>query len=55
VLLDHLTEITSFYISNTLNVFATASIDGYINLYTFPSNYLFRSIKLQANICANSV
>lgn len=46
LLLDHADEITSIYISNILNVFATSSLDGYINLYTFPESKLFRSIKL---------
>jgi WD40 repeat protein len=46
LLLDHTEEITSVYVSNILNIFATSSLDGYINLYTFPESKLFRSIKL---------
>jgi WD40 repeat protein len=46
LLLDHTDEITSIHVSNILNIFATSSLDGYINLYTFPESKLFRSIKL---------
>ncbi len=55
MLLDHHSEITSMFVSYNLNVFASASIDGHVNLYTFPSNILFRSIKLQENLPANYV
>jgi WD40 repeat protein len=46
LLLDHTDEITSICISNVLNIFASSSLDGFINLYTFPESKLFRSIKL---------
>ena len=45
-LCDHTDEITSIFVSNTLNIFATSSIDGFVNLYTFPKSKLFRTIKL---------
>ena len=37
-------EITSVYYSSELSIFASASKDGYLNLYTFPKYKLFRSI-----------
>ena len=48
-LFDHYSEITSIYISNTLNVLATSSLDGFLNLYTFPKGKLYRSIKSENN------
>jgi WD40 repeat protein len=54
-LYDHTQEITSICVSNMLNIFASGSLDGYINLYTMPSNRLFRSIQLKENITADYV
>lgn len=54
-LYDHYSEITFISVSNSMNVYATSSSDGYINLYTFPSNRLFRSIKLPDNLTADYV
>ncbi len=55
VLYDHSQEITFISVSNVLNVLATSGLDGFVNLYTFPNNKLFRSIKLKDNIPADYV
>jgi hypothetical protein len=47
---DHNKEITFISVSNSLNVVATSSLDGYVNLYTFPGNRLFRSVYLIGDI-----
>lgn len=52
---DHSSEITYISISNVLNVYATSSLDGFVNLYTFPSNRMFRSIQIQDNFTADYV
>ena len=44
IIYDHSNEITYISCSDTLNVIATASIDGLANLYTYPQIKLFRSI-----------
>jgi hypothetical protein len=54
-LFDHYSEITFISVSNSMNIYATSSLDGYVNLYTFPSNRLFRSIKLPDNLTADYV
>jgi hypothetical protein len=54
-LYDHTQEITFISVSNSLNIFATSSLDGYVNLYTFPANRLFRSIKIKDNFTADYV
>ena len=46
VLYDHNEEITSISINETLNMFATSSIDGYIHLYILPTFSLVRSIQI---------
>ena len=46
----HSDEITSISINTNLNMFATVSKDGYLNLYIMPSFSLVRSIKLSAKI-----
>ena len=45
----HNDEITSININDNLNMFATSSLDGYINLHILPSFDLIRSIKI--SIC----
>ena len=42
----HNDEITSININNNLNMFATSSVDGYINMHILPSFDLVRSIKI---------
>ena len=44
ILNDHYSEISSIAISNTINVVATSSFDGYVNVYTFPDTKIFRSL-----------
>ena len=54
-LFDHNKDISNIFISNTLNVLATACIDGFVNLYTFPNFHFLRAIKLDNNITADYV
>ena len=42
----HNDEITSININDNLNMFATSSLDGYINMHILPSFDLVRSIKI---------
>lgn len=49
----HYDEITSININDNLNMFATSSLDGYINLHTLPSFELVHSIQI-CNININS-
>ena len=42
----HYDEITSININDDLNMFATSSLDGYVNLHIFPSLELVRSVKI---------
>ena len=44
----HLTEINAININNELNLWISASIDGIINLYTFPAFKLVRSKKIKS-------
>jgi WD40 repeat protein len=44
ILYDHSNQITSIAISNTLNAFASSSMDGYVNIYTLPDAKILRSI-----------
>ena len=43
--INNTSAITDVVDSNTMNIFASASYDGFIDLYTIPSFRLFRSIK----------
>lgn len=54
-LVDHNTEISYIFISNSLNILATSCVDGYVNLYTFDNFHFLRSIKLPNNVSANYV
>ena len=45
-LYSHSDEITSININDNLNMFATSSLDGYINLHILPNFELVRSIKI---------
>ncbi len=46
---DHNNEILSLYYCSELSIFASASKDGYINLYTLPKYKLFNSIFIEPN------
>ena len=41
--------ITSLFYNDNLNIWGSASYDGYINIYTFPSNKKITSIKVDSN------
>ena len=47
---DHLNmPITSIYFNDNLNLWGSASYDGYVNIYTFPTNKKISSIKVESN------
>ena len=46
ILFLHKDEITSININDNLNMFATSSLDGYVNMHILPSLDLVRSIKI---------
>ena len=48
---DHLTAISDINCSSDLNLWISASVDGYINLYTLPLSKLIRSIKVDTPYC----
>ena len=50
-IIDQMTEISHIYCNNELNIWASASIDGYINIYSFPLCKLFRCIKVPTKNC----
>ena len=52
---DHLNLISSIESNYQLNVWASASIDGYINLYTLPSCKLINSFKLETKYSLNNI
>ena len=54
VLYDHNDLITSISINETLNMFATSSKDGYINIYLLPSCKMIRSILISSKLDYNS-
>ena len=47
---DHSDEITSISINDTLNMFASASMDGYIMIYILPTFVLVNSIQITQTI-----
>ena len=51
----HSDEITSISINNTLNMFTSASKDGYIMLHILPNMELVRSIKINLNNNKNKI
>ena len=51
----HNDEITSISINDTLNMFATASMDGYIMLYILPSFILVGSIQISKKISETEI
>ena len=48
---EHMSAISHIDCSTELNLWASASIDGYINIYTLPLCKLIRSIKVPTNKC----
>ena len=48
---DHLSAISDINCSNELNLWVSASVDGYINLYTLPLSKLVRSLKVDTQYC----
>ena len=48
---DHTSEISHIDCNSELNLWASASIDGYINIYTSPLSKLIRSLKIPATKC----
>jgi WD40 repeat protein len=45
---DQLSEISHIHVNNELNIWLSATLNGYINLYTIPSFKLIRSLKTKA-------
>ena len=45
---DQLSEISHIHVNNELNLWLSATLNGYINLYTIPSFKLIRSLKTKA-------
>ena len=48
---DQMSEISHINCNNELNLWASATVDGYINIYSFPLCKLFRSIKIPTKKC----
>ena len=48
---EHISQISHINCSNELNIWSSATIDGYINIYTLPTCKLTRSIKVSTNKC----
>ena len=48
---EHMSAISHIDCSSELNLWASASIDGYINIYTLPICKLIRSLKVPTNKC----
>ena len=48
---DQLSPISYIYCNSELNLWISASIDGYINLYTLPLSKLLRSLKVDTSYC----
>ena len=48
---DHLSPISYIDCSSELNLWVSASVDGYINLYTLPLSKLLRSLKVPTTYC----
>ena len=51
IITDHLSAISYIDCSSELNLWASASIDGYINLYTLPLSKLLRCLKIPISNC----
>ena len=52
---DHLHSIISINSNNELNVWASATINGYINIYTLPLCKLTKSFKIKTNKTCNNI
>ena len=50
-IIDHLSPISYIDCSSELNLWASVSIDGYLNLYTLPLSKLLRSLKIPTQNC----
>ena len=48
---DHLSSISYIHCNSELNLWVSASIDGYINLYTLPLSKLLRCLKVPTSNC----
>ena len=48
---DQMSEISHINCNNELNLWASATVDGYVNIYSFPLCKLFRSIKIPTKKC----
>ena len=48
---ENISPISHINCSNELNIWSSATIDGYINIYTLPTCKLTRSIKVSTNKC----
>ena len=48
---DHLSAISYIHCNSDLNLWASASVDGYINLYTLPLCKLLRCLKIDTPYC----
>ncbi len=51
IIADHLSAISDINCNSELNLWVSASVDGYINLYTLPLCKLLRCIKIQSSRC----
>ena len=52
---DHLNVINSIETNYQLNVWASSTIDGYINIYTLPQCKLTKSFKIESNNLCNNI
>ena len=51
IITDHLSPISHINCNSVLNLWASASVDGYINLYTLPLSRLLRTLKVDTPYC----
>jgi hypothetical protein len=51
IITDHLSAISSIHCNSELNLWVSASVDGYINLYTLPLSKLLRCLKVDTSYC----
>jgi hypothetical protein len=48
---EHISQISHINCNNELNIWSSATIDGYINIYTLPTCKLTRTLKVSTNKC----